>query len=356
MATNYARASYQEVYDLGTRKNKVSIVGIHTPQGNAPATRLEGFFSAFRKFKYSGCTVTIVPAATLPADPLQVGFEAGENIVDMRDMLNPILFHGTHGESLTSALNVIYKDQDHTYGNESTSGTTYPAPALTADEVDFDQSAIQGQYYSALTDRTWKKFGIQSTIRLPNMRPLVWKTATQHPILPTNAKNYGELGSDGSTIGRVFVPELTMNESGLDSNGYHDMQFMSNGVSPLGWLPCNQFFSVGGTAQVGPGPKIVLPKIFMGILMFPPSYLQELYFRMVVTHYFEFKEFRGTSLSSDYPFFSGGYGYNKWFTGTASNSASNSDSDPTMAVDDVSNQSSLDLTESDARLVSDGVF
>ena len=77
---------------------------VFIPPGNTPVRRLSGFFSQFRKFRYKGCSVQVVPAATLPADPLQVGFEAGENQIDMRDMLNPILFHGTHGESLPDCM------------------------------------------------------------------------------------------------------------------------------------------------------------------------------------------------------------------------------------------------------------
>lgn len=92
LATNYASASYQEILDVNTVKGNVTVIGIHTPTGSTPVRRLSGFFTQFRKFKYRGCIVQVVPAATLPADPLQVGFEAGENTIDMRDMLNPILF------------------------------------------------------------------------------------------------------------------------------------------------------------------------------------------------------------------------------------------------------------------------
>lgn len=336
MATNYARASYQEVYDLGTRQGKVSVVGIHTPTGSLPRVMLNGFFGQFRKFRYTGCKVTLVPASTLPADPLQVSFEAGENTVDMRDMLNPILFHGTHGDTLAGALNIIFKDQAHTYSGES----------ATDDEVTFTLDPnLEHTYYSALTDRTWKKYPVQSTAQLPSMRPLVWKTATNHPIVPTVHKQYGEAGSDGETIGRVFVPELTMTEYGTD-DAYHNMHFMSTGVTSLGWLPTNQFFPVGGSSpNINTGTPTTLPKVFMGILMFPPSYLQELYFRMVITHYFEFRDFMGAS-------FRGGVGsdaYNKWFTSGVSGQAVDAETGDPVDM-------SLDLSDSDARLTSAGVF
>ena len=335
MATNFARASYQEVYDLGTRQGKVSVVGIHTPSNERPRTMLGGFFNQFRKFRYTGCKVTLVPASTLPADPLQVSFEAGENTIDMRDMLNPILFHGTHGESMQGALNTIFKDQAH----------TYDGPSANADELTFtDDPNLVSTYYDALTDRTWKKYPIQSTAQLPNMRPLVWKAGTDHPIVPTTAKDYGELGADGSAIGRQFVPELTVTEYGQDA-AYHNMHFMSTGVTPLGWLPTRNFYPVGGPApQLGDGDPVILPKIFMGILLFPPSYLQELYFRMVITHFFEFKEFRGISMRAPLDV------YNKWFTSTSGGQAAAAD------TGEILDDTSLDLTDAQAKVTSAGVF
>ena len=108
-ATNFARASYQEVYDIMTKDGKVSIFGFHTPTGAAPYRMLSGFFRQFRKYRYAGMSASLIPAAQLPADPLQISYAAGtENYIDPRDLQNPILFHGAHGENLGAALNRIY--------------------------------------------------------------------------------------------------------------------------------------------------------------------------------------------------------------------------------------------------------
>ena len=123
------------------------------------------------------------------------------------------------------------------------------------------------------------------------------------------------------------------------------MHFMSTGVTPLGWLPTRNFYPVGGSApQLGDGDPVILPKIFMGILLFPPSYLQELYFRMVITHFFEFKEFRGISMKGPLDV------YNKWFTSTSGGQAA--------AVDtgEILDDTSLDLTDAQAKVTSAGVF
>lgn len=300
LATNYASASYQEILDVNTVKGNVTIIGIHTPTGNTPVRRLSGFFSQFRKFRYKGCSVQVVPAATLPADPLQVGFEAGENTIDMRDMLNPILFHGTHGESLQIAWNNIFYNHDR-FNSETGGGNGYIVGAgMDADDVAFADSAnspVETQYYQAITDRTWRKFGIQSTFKLPFMSPRVWKAATVYPILGNGSVSNGSMNTGpnyaGGTLplGSIFD---SSNGNGLTqkvgSNGeVLDQYWMSSGTTPLGWLPTVTFPSIDNTLR--PAPATVLPKIFMGILVLPPSYLQELYFRVIVTHYYEFKGF-----------------------------------------------------------------
>lgn len=108
MATNYVTAKYQEIYDLGTQAGKTTILGIHTPYAGSVYNMLSGFFDQFRKYRYKGCSVSMVPAAQLPADPSQVSFEAGSLTVDPRDLLNPILFHGCHGEELNEILDAVY--------------------------------------------------------------------------------------------------------------------------------------------------------------------------------------------------------------------------------------------------------
>ncbi|QEJ80812.1 capsid protein [Avian associated porprismacovirus] len=320
MATNYAHASYSEIYDFSTQSGKTTVMGIHTPQSKGaldadsvtPMSMLFGFFNQFRKFRYKGCRVTLVPAAQLPADPLQVGVEAGQAVIDPRDMLNPILFHGCHGESLQKALDSIYNKENDFSSNS--------VDAKIGSNDDF--TALE--YYSALTDNTWRKFGIQSPARLPFMSPRVWKTGTVNPF----ANDFGKLGgydvfnaidtqlkaagqSGISSLGVVhdgvlFSPPLEFQVNSTPDAGsdiaYGINQFVSAGTMPLGWLPTTTFLDESSTPTSGaslfPRRVLEIPKVFMGILVFPPSYRQELYFRMNITHYFEFKDFRGISMGT----------------------------------------------------------
>lgn len=327
MATNYAHATYTEVIDLQTTADKISIIGIHTPVGDKPYRRLRGFFKQFRKFKYNGIkSLVMVPAANLPVDPLGLTGNVGTtDLMDPRDTLNPILFHGCHGESLTGVLDTIYRSSIYTQ-----SGVNRAAPADgsnvadSAEMFDVDISTDLFQYYSKLTDSSWRKFGIQSGVKLRSLHPLVHQVVQNMPTLPAgissdvNAANAGvfepisaniESGviTTGSVAGyntrlgtdnaHVPIDELTRVhavENGDYSSGNYARAYkqqFTNRMTKLGWLPTAVPVHPGGGDQTR---IVTTPKLFMGLMILPPAYNIEQFFRMVITHSFSFKEFTST--------------------------------------------------------------
>lgn len=331
MATNFAHATYTEVIDLQTVADKVSVIGIHTPRGKSPYNRLKGFFTQFTKFRYDGIRSLIMcPAANLPVDPLGLtGVPQTTDLMDPRDALNPILFHGAHGDHLSNVLDQIY----------TKTSTVSSAGALTkiadlgtgiqvapsADKFDNDFTNSQlfdvNNYYSKLTDRTWKKFGIQSAVKLGGLRPLVNRVVRNTPLLPSygtgNGNVYGMISVSNSntpnkmlgigsaplpsdSVGAAFgeaageAPVPDDGSTGLVNKGF-DNQMFTSGKAPLGWLPTTM--NVAGQTGI-----TLLPKIFMGVLVLPPAYNVEQFFRMVITHSFSFKGFTSSLGSMDESF------------------------------------------------------
>lgn len=316
MATNYAQATYTEVIDLQTVADHVSIIGIHTPRGLSPYNRLKGFFTQFRKYKYNGIkSLVMVPAANLPVDPLGLtGQQQTTDLMDPRDMLNPILFHGCHGESLTYVLNQIYgkvdninftansPDLGNVVNQDVTQTDIHVSPSAVGIDNEFGQTFDMSNYYAKLTDSTWKKFGIQSGVKLKNLHPLVHKVARNMPLVPgagESARYFGDVRPDQATnvyVGDRSETSISPNSSSSvygDGSGYglipglvqpgFEVSYMTNGMTSLGWLP---------TSVSDPQPTVaILPKIFMGLLVLPPAYNIEQYFRMVITHSFSFKDF-----------------------------------------------------------------
>lgn len=333
MATNYANATYTEVIDLQTVADQQSIIGIHTPIGLSPYARLRGFFQQFRKFKYNGIkSLVMIPAAQLPVDPLGLtGVVGTTDQMDPRDSLNPILFHGCHGENLTAVLDEIYgyvsAPVPATGGVNSPTGNNV---APSADEFRHSSSLDMSEYYSKLTDSSWRKFGIQQGVKLSNMRPLVWQVAQNMPTLPsfaptdfTNHAQYQHRGvindmqvntptgdlfytaiSEPGSISEPAVPrqysEIVPNfvDGELGARSSYKQQF-TNRMTTLGWLPTS--YDNGQTTGGATVTQSILPRLFMGVLVLPPAYNVEQYFRMVITHSFSFKEFTSSLSLMDVP-------------------------------------------------------
>nr|QBP37058.1 capsid protein [Porcine associated porprismacovirus] len=321
MATNFVTAKYQEIYDLGTRAGQTTILGIHTPDDGNVYNMLSGFFDQFRKYRYKGCSVSMVPAAQLPADPLQVSFEAGALTCDPRDLLNPILFHGCHGEELNEILDNVY------YKGSNPTGSVRELPTNTA--------IAESSYYAALSDPSFRKFGIQQGAKV-SLKPMVHPLASTQPIEHSDS-NYaysytGTVGGQQTTItgsingnasgdfesisspeahstdGIVSVRDaikIQVQGAGIPSGTVYaspNKAMFSNGLRPLGWLPTWHFVPFSGYNMVSSGVSSIrvsdfniettrLPLLYMGLFILPPSYTQEMYFRLIITHYFEFKDF-----------------------------------------------------------------
>ncbi len=315
MATNYVTAKYQEIYDLGTQAGKTTILGIHTPDDGNVYNMLSGFFDQFRKYRYKGCTVSMVPAAQLPADPLQVSFEAGALTCDPRDLLNPILFHGCHGEELNEILDAVY------YKGTSPSSVR---------ELQVNTAVSEASYYAALSDPSFRKFGIQQGAKV-SLKPMVHPLAVTQPIEHSDS-NYsfgytegsqyvtgtvdgtrsGDLISQTSVSGfdndsirnALDAVKLQVSGPGIPSGSVYvspNKTIFSNGLRPLSWLPTWHFVPFAGSNLVShpAGDRLQkvsiettrLPLLYMGLFILPPSYTQEMYFRLIITHYFEFKDF-----------------------------------------------------------------
>lgn len=386
MATNKVFCSYQEVIDLHTESNTVSVVGIHTPTGDIPKQMFSGFYKQFRKMKYLGCSLAMVPAARLPADPLQVSYEAGEPTIDPRDMLNPIMFHGCHGDDMGAILNQFYQapsvdlangfpqgseDRIHTDRFSSAEMTTMVETVAGVLPL---QQVYEHLYYKALTDKTWSKHHPQVGLKKSGLHPRVYQLVTDRQMLPTtggrlagSANGTGPLiteyyngnpesragGAIGPNTNTVDIPttvpgtipgtsNLNVGSSpagflygttgGTGGSFYPayttaSTGFFTNRTVPLGWMDTYQ--QVTNQSKVGFVPNSTstgssgnymavdtqknalaaalgstwtpanLPRVFMGMILLPPAYKTEQYYRLVLNHRFAFAGFRGISMQSE---------------------------------------------------------
>lgn len=325
--TKHINVSYTEIIDLQTVAGKTSIIGFHTPIGVNPVRRLRGLYASFRFQRYNGCSVTMVPAANLPIDPLGLtGVVGTTDLMDPRDALNPIITHGCHGEHLGRILDNIYSEGVTNFG---LTGTDTTSSALTSDFAEENSDSANkleipnatddalSRYYQCLTDVKWKKHSIQSPLSW-RLRPLVNRVAMTNPLVP-----YNDYNIDGGVYpGKVISPAAGDADVSAVSTGYPGMvtpeghviahapetplyngtavqnddfgivpQLFTNGVTRMSWLPTTRLTSSGDTRWV------TLPKQFMGVMILPPSYNVEQFFRLSIRHSYSFMDFT-TSLGS----------------------------------------------------------
>lgn len=304
MATRKVFCRYQEIIDLNTIGDTISVIGIHTPTGDTPQKMFPGFYHQYQKVKYLGCSVTAANAAQLPVDPLGVGYEAGlgnESVMDPRDVFDPILFHGCHGQDLGAILNKLYL-QNSVPLTGSLDGFIEDA---NSDSDAGRSELVEGLYYKALTDHTWKKFGIQSGFRLRGLHPMVYSLATNHQITPSVKGPSVTLDGDGiAAVG----PEI----DGVGVGGLPlDWQLFTPRLVPFGAIDtrvpyAGEIPSVAGS-DYSAWQNFVqaaenyseFPKLFMGVLLLPMSRRVKQFLRIVITHKFEFYGFRGASLNQN---------------------------------------------------------
>lgn len=299
--------SFVQTYDLNTEQGAPTLLGIHTPIGGDAWRFLGMWFRGFTKYKYLGCDITIVNAARLPVDPEQLGKIDGENYIDPRDTLNPVMFKGCHGNSLGEVINSMYGGL-----------TSDIFKGTTLDKIECN-ALLENFYYTALGDDAWRKSPVQKTLRIKGLKPMCYSLATTHQITPTNgilSENFAENNYSESTNTAHDAPVSP--QSGLfrtnagngsqvpsfyNTSVYDDKnnQFVNkqvgsiftNKLTRLGWLDTMTFFGNTTKSMVFESGKITeLPKLFMGILMLPPAYLTRQYLRVIITHRFAFKGIR----------------------------------------------------------------
>lgn len=316
------KASYSEIYDLQTKENAISALKFHTPQDGAPARHLGGLIAQFRKYKYLGANIALVPAQTLPLDPLQVSYDAGDQLADPRDILNPILHKHYSGERTLLDLFLDGYFTKKIRGNKGViddpsnpESTNYNPGGQSVDETNVNtlENDLNATlfYGNLLMDNSWRAAHVQAGLRI-KVRPFVWDVQSTRPLGQTLNKDqhlltiakYTETGipnvepmikgplEGGEMINPIISGGITTNTSAGTGNQIimDDWQFIGSGTMPLNWLPTNNTIGSGLSHTVSEVTRFRIPKIYMHIMVLPPAFKTSFYYRLVVKHKFLFKD------------------------------------------------------------------
>ena len=183
-----------ETYDLSTKVGKMGIVAIHTPTGSLIDKMWPGLVLQHKKVRFVKCDVAMACASMLPADPLQIGVDAGA--IAPQDMFNPILYRAVSNDAMSNIQSYIQG-----YGSAGSAGTNgvnqgsvvdMNDPGFTDGSQTPNQIDAFSMYYGLLADSdSWKKAMPQSGLTMRGLFPLVFQVVSNYgvngrPAAPVN--------------------------------------------------------------------------------------------------------------------------------------------------------------------------
>lgn len=278
----------RETFDLHTVRNKMTVIGVHTPKADLIKKNFPGLLVQCKAYRPVSCDVAVACASMLPADPLQVSTTEGD--IAPEDLFNPILYKATTNlglsqiEARIQALGYGVSSAGTASANGQTAVATNTGVSNT--DADFDI------YYGLLADsHGWKHANPQSGFVMSALKPLVYE------MLYSVGDNYADAmaGATAPDV-RFTFPDASsaMQKSGVAAFKGH--------AKAMPFINCTAYSTE--SAAVGfpdtetnefpynHSTSVPAPKVFCGIIIVPPSRLHELYYRMVVTWTLEFSGIR----------------------------------------------------------------
>ena len=187
-----------ETYDLSTKVGKMGIVGIHTPTGSLIDKMWPGLVLQYKKMRFAKCDVAMACASMLPADPLQIGVEAGS--IAPQDMFNPILYKAVSNDSMSNILGYL---MGASYGANTAFPNVDKGSIVDINDTNFNSGVSDGpvsydqfkMYYGLLADAdNWRKAMPQAGLTMRDLYPLVYQV-----IHPFGTNNRGTVPKDNQT-------------------------------------------------------------------------------------------------------------------------------------------------------------
>lgn len=106
--------TFQHFVDISSSASSMNIITVKAG-GKYVFERCKHLFGAYKYFKLGRVNIKLLPAATLPVDPLMMGYGTDEVPVqvDPRDQMNPGLVRITNGENILTDLTGVSSDVQH---------------------------------------------------------------------------------------------------------------------------------------------------------------------------------------------------------------------------------------------------
>lgn len=273
----------RETYDLHTVTNKMSVIGIHTPNAGIIKRNYPGLLMQCKAYRPVSCDVRVACASMLPADPQQIGLTEGD--IAPEDLFNPILYKALSNQGM-SQVEARIASMGSGSVNLSIDGDTADAKldGMLGDTLT-DEFNL---YYGLLSDtNAWRHANPQAGLEMRGLKPLVYN------MLYTVGDNRGVYSTGSSTEAGSFAAPAE-DGSRLTPYGY----MFKGRPEPMPMLNCTSYNA--GTSHIGFSDDSIMnaegvvpaPLVYVGAIIVPPSRLHQLFYRMVVEWTLEFSKVR----------------------------------------------------------------
>lgn len=277
----------RETYDLCTTKNKMTVIGIHTPHPNIIKRNYPGLLMQCKAYRPVSADVRIACASVQPLDPKGVGTAEGD--VAPEDVFNPILYKAISNKGMSQLEARIQHMSVNNYAADVTGDSAFAEVDNVTPEAD------EFNIYYALLSNThdWKHANPQSGLSMSNLKPFVYEVVYNIGDSRSQAAS-GAIESDlvdaSGYVDRVYAKGIIGNarefpflnctgytyaatkSTGWEKAGFQDQSFVCNAEQDVPWL-----------------------KVLCGCIIVPPSRLHALYYRMIVEWTLEFTALRPIS-------------------------------------------------------------
>lgn len=288
--------SVSETYDVQTKVNKMTLIGIHTPKKALIQKMYPGLAMNCKYWRIDHIDVDIAAVSTLPLSPDQVGFDTGD--IAPQDMLNPILYKAVSNDSwstLEARLNGLM--------TQASLPSPYVAPTFAGNMAECEDDSVtglsdeHGVYYSLLSNRDgFRVAGVQQGLSMHGLVPLVFEALYSH-------------GENGATIGGDSAPGIVEGADGLTKYGVQAYR-MRGQARPMPRLNTTYLTGLTGktgevagtdyqTNGMGDGVPVntqiqmpECPPVMVACVVMPPMTNTPMWFRMVCRAYVEFTDVR----------------------------------------------------------------
>lgn len=253
--------TFQHFLDISTSASSLNILSVKAG-GQYVLNRCKHLFATYKYFKLGRISVKLLPASTLPVDPLMLSQDPDDPLtVSPEDQMNPGLVRITNGENLFTDLTGVSTD------------------------------AQDQMYINTMLDPRWSKFMLQAGFQRSAI-PLFWDIGmTGQDQFPTAHREVPEF-SESAISGELC--QLACRKSGEAVRSVHALKCPSmiqlGHRMKMGWLPTDGFQDTAvpnpeGSSATERGVPVTsrIPSVDAITIVLPRARKTIYYYRLFIT-------------------------------------------------------------------------